>query len=106
MTLLDTDTFSFLTAGHPRVSARFLAATDTVTITIVTRIEALQGRFAFLLRAADGAELLRAQEWLRQTDASLAPFTPVVFDAAAACVFKDTPITEIYTISLRDALPI
>jgi tRNA(fMet)-specific endonuclease VapC len=87
MILLDTDTFSFLTSGHPRVTARFLAATDTVSITVVTRIEALEGRFAFLLRAAHGAELLRAQEWLRRTDADLALFTPVEFDAAAAGEF-------------------
>ena len=87
MILLDTDTFSFLTSGHSRVTARFLAATDTVTITVVTRVEALEGRFAFLLRAANGAELLRAQEWLRRTDEDLALFPPVVFDAAAAGEF-------------------
>jgi len=88
MTLLATDTFTLLASGHPRVLARSLATTDAVTITVVTRIEALQGRFAFLLRAADGAELLRAQDWLRQTDAALTLFTPVVFDAAAAGEFN------------------
>lgn len=87
MTLLDTDIFSMLVAGHARVAARFTAATDDVTITVVTRIEALQGRFAFVLRAADGADLLRAQEWLRQTDGDLAPFMPVPFDMGAAVVF-------------------
>jgi tRNA(fMet)-specific endonuclease VapC len=87
MTLLDTDTFSLFAAGHPRVSARFAAATDEVNITVVTRIEALEGRFAFLLRAANGVELLRAQQWLQQTEAGLARFTPVPFDAAAAAEF-------------------
>jgi tRNA(fMet)-specific endonuclease VapC len=87
MILLDTDTFSLLAVGHPRVTARFAAATDEVTITVVTRIEALQGRFAFVLRAADRAELLRAQEWLRQTDKDLAPFAPVPFDDATAAEF-------------------
>jgi tRNA(fMet)-specific endonuclease VapC len=87
MTLLDTDTFSLLASGHPRVTRRFEAATDMVTITVVTRIEALEGRFAFLFRAADGPELLPAQTWLYQTEADLAPFTPVGFDAAAARVF-------------------
>jgi tRNA(fMet)-specific endonuclease VapC len=87
MTFLDTDTFSLLAAGHPEIAARFTAATELVTITIVTRIEALGGRFAFLLRAADGAALLRAQEWLRQTDAALAQFAAAPFDAAAAAVF-------------------
>jgi predicted nucleic acid-binding protein len=44
MILLDTDTFSFLIADHPRVAARYREATDEVAITLVTRIEALQGR--------------------------------------------------------------
>jgi tRNA(fMet)-specific endonuclease VapC len=87
MIFLDTDTFSLLAAGYPRVVARFAAATDLVTITSITRIETLQGRFAFLLRAADGVKLLRAQERLRRTDADLAPFPAVPFDAAAAAVF-------------------
>jgi tRNA(fMet)-specific endonuclease VapC len=87
MTLLDTDAFSLLASGHPRLTERSLAATDTVTITVVTRVEALEGRFAFLLRAADGVELLRAQKWLQQTEADLARFTPVMFDSAAAAEF-------------------
>jgi tRNA(fMet)-specific endonuclease VapC len=87
MTILDTDTFSLLASGHPRVTARALAATDTVTITVITRIEALQGRFAFLLRAADAEELLRAQEWLQQTDANLRLFPIIPFDAAGAAEF-------------------
>jgi len=87
MILLDTDTFSLLTRGHPKVVARQAAATDAVTITIVTRVEALEGRFAFLMRAADGEELLRAQQWLQRTEADLAPFTAVPFDAAAAAEF-------------------
>jgi tRNA(fMet)-specific endonuclease VapC len=88
MILLDTDSFSLLVAGNPRVAARFRAATDEVAITIVTRIEALQGRFAFLFRAADGAELQRAQHWLQQTDADLASFKHVWFDAAAYATFE------------------
>ncbi len=87
MKLLDTDSFTLLTRGHPRVAARFQADTDPLTITVVTRVEALEGRFAFLLRAADGAQLLRAQYWLRQTEADLAPFPAVPFDAVAAAEF-------------------
>jgi hypothetical protein len=45
---------------------------DEVTISIVTRIEALEGRFAFIQRAADGASLMRAQAWLERNDAELA----------------------------------
>jgi predicted nucleic acid-binding protein len=59
MILLDTDHLSLLFAGHPRVAERFRAATDEVATTIISRIEALEGRFAFLLKAADAEELLR-----------------------------------------------
>jgi|SRR5579872_1432806 len=87
MIILDTDTFSLLASGHPRVRARLATAVDEVTITLITRIEALEGRFAFILRAEDGANLLRAQEWLQRTEAALAPFPPMPFDDAAADEF-------------------
>ncbi len=87
MILLDTDTFSLLASGHPRVTERCAGAEDNVTITVVTRIEALEGRFAFVLRAANGADLLRAQEWLQRTDADLALFAPIPFNDAAAQEF-------------------
>jgi tRNA(fMet)-specific endonuclease VapC len=87
MIILDTDTFSLLASGHPRVRARFAKAEEEVTITLVTRIEALEGRFAYILRAADGAALLRAQEWLQRTEADLAPFPPLPFTNAAIVEF-------------------
>jgi tRNA(fMet)-specific endonuclease VapC len=88
MILLDTDIFTLLTARHPRVEARFAAATEEVAITVVTMIEALQGRFDFVLRAADGPELLRAQEWLQQTQVHLARLPTVLFNEAAATTFE------------------
>jgi tRNA(fMet)-specific endonuclease VapC len=87
MIFLDTDTFSLIASGHPRVAARLAAATEEVAITIISRIEALQGRFAYLLRAANGVDLIRAQEWLQRTESDLAPFPAVPFDAAAAAEF-------------------
>jgi len=88
MILLDTDTFTLLAARHPKVTARLATVADAVAITVVTRVEALEGRFAFLMRAADGEELLRAQQWLQRTEADLARLPPVVlFDDAAAAQF-------------------
>lgn len=84
MIIRDTDTFSSLASGQPKVAAKFAAAADEVSITINTRIEALSGRFAFVLRAVDGVTLLRAQEWLRRTEENLALFTPIPFNDAAA----------------------
>jgi tRNA(fMet)-specific endonuclease VapC len=64
-----------------------MTATDKVAITIITRVEALQGRFAYLTRAADGAAVLRAQQWLQRTEAELARLPVVTFDDAAAAEF-------------------
>ena len=52
--------------------------TDQVAITIISRIQTLQGRFAMLLKAADGAELIRAQLQLDQTVRHLAAMPKVV----------------------------
>jgi tRNA(fMet)-specific endonuclease VapC len=83
MILLDTDTFTLLSEGDARVAARFQAATEEVAITVITRAEVLVGRISFLLKAADGEEILRAQDWLRRSETALAPFPVVPFDAAA-----------------------
>lgn len=87
MILLDSDIFTLLTSGHLRVAARIAAATDKVAITVITRIEALQGRFSFVLRASNGSELLRAQELLQRTQADLARLPTVLLSEAAATEF-------------------
>jgi tRNA(fMet)-specific endonuclease VapC len=88
MILVDTDMFSLLGKRHPKVAARWASAPEAVSITIVTQVEALAGRFAFLLRAADGIQLLRAQQWLRHTESELTRFPPVMFNAAASAEFE------------------
>src|SRR5260370_40108579 len=75
MHLLDTDTLTHLHAGHPRVVAHLRNLDDPdVAITIVTRIEVLRGRMDFVLKAATGSQLVRAQELLtRSVHASFFP---------------------------------
>ena len=89
MNVLDTDTLTHLFAGHPRVLARqALVPSSEIAITIVTRIDALLGRFDFLLKAASGKESLRAQAWLDQTVRSLARVeTVLAIEPAAAAEF-------------------
>ena len=87
MTILDTDIFTLLTAGHPRVVARSQQCEDTIALTVVTRIEALEGRFAFIVKASDGRQLLLAQQWLERTEQNLARFLQLPFDAAGAAEF-------------------
>ena len=64
MHILDTDTLTHLYAGHPRVINRLKKIEDPdVCTTIITKIELLRGRFDFLLKAATGDELTRAQQF-------------------------------------------
>lgn len=88
MHLLDTDTLSYLHAGHPKVIERLGKLDDPeVGITIITKIELLRGRFEFLLKAADSNELLKAQRWLTITEALLEPLLVISIDEKAAMQF-------------------
>jgi tRNA(fMet)-specific endonuclease VapC len=87
MYLLDTDTLSALHKDDPRVVARVARADAKVATTIVTRIEILRGRIEFVRKAASGAEVLRAQQWLNRSEELLALLEIIPFDAAAAKLF-------------------
>jgi tRNA(fMet)-specific endonuclease VapC len=87
MFVLDTDTLSLFLRGHARVTERLAQATEEVTITLITRIELLRGRFASVLKAENGARLLQAQQWLEENERDLTPFTILAIDSAAAAEF-------------------
>ncbi|MBI3303590.1 MAG: type II toxin-antitoxin system VapC family toxin [Deltaproteobacteria bacterium] len=88
MHLLDTDTLTYLHAGHSRVIERLRELADPdVGTTIITKIELLRGRFDFMLKAATGTELLRAQQLLARTEELLAQIVVVPVDEAAAVQF-------------------
>jgi len=88
MYFLDTDTLTLAHAGHPRVSDRLRQVDpDEVAITVITRIEILQGRFAAVLKANDGERLVRAQELLERTDQRLRVLEIIPVDALAAARF-------------------
>jgi predicted nucleic acid-binding protein len=88
MIVLDTDTLSLVLKVHPRVSQRMRAAPELSVISIVTRIEVLQGRFDSVLKAADADALLRAQQRLGKAEEDLAGYTIVPFDPAAGNEFE------------------
>jgi tRNA(fMet)-specific endonuclease VapC len=89
MHLLDTDTLTHLHAGHPRVVAHLQTLNDPVVgTTIITRIEVLRGRFDFVLKAATGAELLRAQQLLVRSEELLSQLLVVPIDESAAIQFE------------------
>jgi tRNA(fMet)-specific endonuclease VapC len=88
MHLLDTDMLTHLHLGHPVVAARAHALADEeIGTTVVTQVELLKGRHDFLLKAANGAELLRAQAVLAQTVGLLERTRIVSIDARAAEIF-------------------
>ena len=88
MHLLDTDTLTHLHAGHRKVveSLRVLDDTDVGT-TIITKIELIRGRMDFVLKAATGPELLRAQHLLTRTEELLEQIIIVPIDDVAAAQF-------------------
>lgn len=88
MHLLDSDTLTHLFEGHPRAAQRLEALKDEAATTVVSWIEVLQGRFDFLLKAANGAEVLRAQQLLDRTRAFLADLDVVPWDDRAVGIFE------------------
>jgi tRNA(fMet)-specific endonuclease VapC len=87
MKVLDTDVLTFLIKGHPKVCERRTQETEEVVISIFSRIETLQGRFATLLKAADGSELERGQERLSQAERDPTAFRVLPVTAAVAAEF-------------------
>jgi tRNA(fMet)-specific endonuclease VapC len=90
MHILDTDTLSRLHAGDARVQdqkERF--DPSEVVTTVITRIEILRGRFDFVLKAADGAQLRQAQDWLRRSEELLSRIAILALDATAANQFDN-----------------
>src|SRR5437016_6206881 len=89
MYVLDTDTLNLIYTGQARaVARRATVPSSEIAIAVVTRIELLKGRFDFLLKAADTAQLLRAQELLTRTDELLATIPRILLiDAAVTAEF-------------------
>jgi tRNA(fMet)-specific endonuclease VapC len=87
MFALDTDTLSLLLRAHARVTERVARSTYEVTITVITRIELLQGRFASVLKAETGERLLQARLRLDESEKDLNRFTILTYDSAGAAEF-------------------
>lgn len=89
MILLDSDMLSLYHAGHPRVTERMakVPPAEIVGTTSATRAEILRARCEFLLKAADGKEFQRAQDWLDKSESLLAELYIAKVDAGAAAEF-------------------
>jgi tRNA(fMet)-specific endonuclease VapC len=87
MFVFDTDTLTLLLRGHERVSERVRQASRIVVLTVVSRIEVLQGRFASVLKAEDGGRLLVVQQRLAESEADLQRLPVLPFNTASAAEF-------------------
>ena len=95
MHILDTDTLTHLHAGHSRVVQRLHEIADPeIGITLITKIELLRGRYDYVLKAASGSELLKAQQLLAKTEALLDLLRVIPFDASAAVRFDQLRKTK------------
>jgi tRNA(fMet)-specific endonuclease VapC len=89
MHLLDSDTLTFLHAGHGKVVERLHQCDDVeIGIAIVTKAEILRARCDFLLKASDTEQLMRAQNWLERSEALLQQLLILPFDERSAAAFE------------------
>src|SRR5262249_34999817 len=87
MFVVDTDIMTLLQHGHERVTDRFRQASQVVVTTVISRIEMLEGRFAAVMKAADGIQLLFAQQRLEQSENHLRGVPILAVDSASAAEF-------------------
>jgi tRNA(fMet)-specific endonuclease VapC len=105
MTLFDTDILTLYNAGHPRIRHRAEQCMDEMGTTVISEIEVLLGRFDFVLKAADGDQLLRAHQFLLQSQRDLAEHLIIPIDLAAAREFdKLRSNKKLKVIGRRDLL--
>ena len=89
MYLLDTDTLTYLYAGHARVVSQLQkAGTPNVATTIITKIEVLRGRMDAVIKVNDVSQLLHAQQLFMRSEQLLEEMIVVPLDQLAAAVFQ------------------
>jgi tRNA(fMet)-specific endonuclease VapC len=82
--LLDTDTLDHFQRGQANVFRRVNAISrHDLGITVVTRLEILRARIEFVSKAADGAQLRKAQLRLDESELVLAQWRVISFNGAA-----------------------
>lgn len=95
--LLDTDAFTLAHLGRYGLRERVANTRQRgngVAVSVVTRIEVLRGRFEAVVKAADGAALVRMQELLFASEAYLSEFSLLPFETAAAEVFDQLRVDK------------
>jgi tRNA(fMet)-specific endonuclease VapC len=86
MFVLDSDTYTHYLLDHPKVTQKMTEAEerrDVVTITIITKIELLQGRMSALLKADTQERFLKAQQRFEATEEALYAIQVLPLDESA-----------------------
>jgi predicted nucleic acid-binding protein len=92
MIVLDTDIVTLLSYGRTEKLRQRLEAVEEgeeLAVTIITRMEILQGRFDSIVKAANESELLKAMERFRASEELLGSFILLDVSDAAARHFKE-----------------
>ncbi len=91
MIVFDTDIMTLHSYGKTEQLQRRIAAveeSEKLAVTLITRMEILQGRYASILKAADQEELARAVERFRASEELLDSFALLEPDAGAREEFE------------------
>jgi tRNA(fMet)-specific endonuclease VapC len=97
MFVLDTDTYSHLLHEHAKVAERLEQAViqrQAVGITIITKIEVLQGRMSALLKADTHERFLGSQEKLFHAEERLRKVAIYSLDSPTLDVFDELNATR------------
>jgi predicted nucleic acid-binding protein len=92
MTILDTDIVTLISYGtNEKFRERIEAVKDDeeLAVTIITRMEILQGRFDSIVKAANEGELLKAMERFRAAEELLGSFHLLEINETAAGHFRE-----------------
>lgn len=89
MVILDTNALSELFKDNPTVVTHLdgLPDEEVIATTTISRYEVLKGRYASLLTAVDGEQLLLAWQRLSKDEERLAEIDVLPVDSAAAAYF-------------------
>ncbi len=88
MFVLDTDVVSEWHKGNEKLRKRISSTPEwELYITIVTRIEIFRARSDFVLKAADGSQLKRAQQRFDESESLLADLPVLSIDSNVANTF-------------------
>jgi tRNA(fMet)-specific endonuclease VapC len=89
MYLFDTDILTHFFRKHPKLLRHIgLMGSEEIATSIISKIEVLQGRMDFLLKAATTEQVLRAQFWLEPSELLLQQFPIILFDENAGDFFE------------------